>query len=366
MRAQRLATSSLLTPIHNQHKDPTYSSSSSAAAAPSSSFAPVAPFATSMAALPLASTRRAGHSLRTQATKGGDQLFDNIADFYDSLSGIWEREYGEHMHHGWYGEGEEKSKSQITVQQAQVALMEELAKLGGIKELAEQIMATEGRRIRILDVGCGIGGASRWLANTFDADVTGISLSPTQIARATELAKEKQLSERTDFQVQNALSSTLPDGGFDVVWSLEMAEHIPDRDTFLKEIHRMLNKKHGRLAMVTWCKRDGMLDFDEEIALNYISEWYNLPRWISMERWASLAPGAGFESPTPLDWSQGVRPMQFWGDILVTSLQPKNIVGLLQIGDKGVKAGAAAALMAYGFYKDFIKFGAMRMDVKQA
>lgn len=35
--------------------------------------------------------------------------------------------------------------------------MEETAKLGGIAELAKKIHDEEGRRLRILDVGCGIG-----------------------------------------------------------------------------------------------------------------------------------------------------------------------------------------------------------------
>jgi len=299
---------------------------------------------------------------RTRAQEDS-ALFGNIANFYDSLSGIWEREYGEHMHHGWYGlDGSQNS--QMSVQEAQIALMEETAKLGGIEELARKIESEEGRKIRILDVGCGIGGASRWLAQRFNAQVTGITLSPQQARRATAIAGEKGLSDQTNFKVANALDSGLPDGEFDVVWSLEMAEHIPQRERFLGEINRMLNKNHGRLAMVTWCKKDGVLDFDEEIALYYISEWYNLPRWVSMERWASLGPQCGFEPTTPQDWSKGIRPLQFWGDILKTSLEPKNIIGLVQIGDSGVKAGAAAALMGYGFLKDFIKFGAMRMDVR--
>jgi len=185
----------------------------------------------------------------TVATKATENpLFNDIAGFYDSLSGIWEREYGEHMHHGWYGPGAANS---MTVQEAQIALMEETAKLGDIQALKEKIEKEEGRKIRILDVGCGIGGASRWLARTFDAEVTGITLSPKQVQRARELAKEANLSEQTTFEVRNALDSGLADGSFDVVWSLEMAEHIPDRPRFLSEINRMLNKKYGRLALVT-------------------------------------------------------------------------------------------------------------------
>ncbi|MFN6235151.1 MAG: SAM-dependent methyltransferase, partial [Microcystis sp.] len=33
------------------------------------------------------------------------ELYQRIADFYDSSSGLWERIWGEHMHHGYYGRG---------------------------------------------------------------------------------------------------------------------------------------------------------------------------------------------------------------------------------------------------------------------
>ncbi|MFY7886903.1 MAG: SAM-dependent methyltransferase, partial [Dolichospermum sp.] len=33
------------------------------------------------------------------------ELEQRIADFYDSSSGLWERIWGEHMHHGYYGRG---------------------------------------------------------------------------------------------------------------------------------------------------------------------------------------------------------------------------------------------------------------------
>jgi SAM-dependent methyltransferase len=48
----------------------------------------------------------------------------------------------------------------------------------------------------IVDVGCGIGGSSRYLSKKFGAKVTGITLSPVQAARAGALAAQQGLADK--------------------------------------------------------------------------------------------------------------------------------------------------------------------------
>jgi len=60
------------------------------------------------------------------------------------------------------------------------------------------------------------------------------------------------------------------DASFDLVWSLESGEHMPDKVKFLQECYRVL-KPGGTLIMVTWCHRpiDGLaggLTADEQRA----------------------------------------------------------------------------------------------------
>ena len=42
----------------------------------------------------------------------------------------------------------------------------------------------------MVDVGCGIGGSSRHIANALDCDAEGITLSPVQARRANELSRD--------------------------------------------------------------------------------------------------------------------------------------------------------------------------------
>eukprot|EP00956_Cyclotella_meneghiniana_P000914 scaffold1076_cov61-Cyclotella_meneghiniana.AAC.3 len=93
-----------------------------------------------------------------------------------------------------------------------------MMKFGGID-------VSEDRGAKVLDVGCGFGGTSRYLANKLGpkAEVTGITLSPNQVKRGAELAKEQGLSN-TNFMVMNALEMEFPDNSFDIVWACESGE----------------------------------------------------------------------------------------------------------------------------------------------
>ena len=47
----------------------------------------------------------------------------------------------------------------------------------------------------------------------------------------------------------------LPQNKFDLVWSMESGEHMPDKPTFVNELIRVA-APGGRIIIVTWCHRD--------------------------------------------------------------------------------------------------------------
>lgn len=50
-----------------------------------------------------------------------------------------------------------------------------------------------------------------------------------KVDRAAALTKEEELSDRAGFLVADALAQPFKDGEFDLVWSLESGEHMPDK-----------------------------------------------------------------------------------------------------------------------------------------
>ncbi|KAF4682625.1 hypothetical protein FOZ62_013191 [Perkinsus olseni] len=92
--------------------------------------------------------------------------------------------------------------------------------------------------LRILDVGCGIGGSSRIMAKRYGkaVQVTGITLSDAQVERATQISKKAGLENVTFRQgspKMDALQMEFPEESFDLVWSCECGEHVPDKEKWL-------------------------------------------------------------------------------------------------------------------------------------
>ncbi len=272
-------------------------------------------------------------------------LYQQIEQFYDASSGLWEQIWGEHMHHGYYGRD---GKYKINRRQAQIDLIEELLSWGKIDK-AE----------KIVDVGCGIGGSTLYLAQKYQAKAQGITLSLQQAKRATERAKEAGLAERVSFQVANALEMPFADNSFDLVWSLESGEHMPDKTKFLQECYRVL-QPGGKLVMATWCHRPtnslaGELTADEQKHLKEIYRVYCLPYVISLLEYEAIALNCGFQNIRTDDWSMAVAP--FWHVVIDSAFTPQAIVGLLSSGWQTIEAALSLSLMSRGYERGLIRFG---------
>ncbi len=107
------------------------------------------------------------------------------------------------------------------------------------KELAQKIGVDQGK---VLDVGCGIGGPCRMLAEAFDFQVTGIDLNEEYIRTAKLLSELVGIKDGLDFIQANALDLPFPAKTFDLVWTQHVQMNISDKRAFYSEIQRVLKE----------------------------------------------------------------------------------------------------------------------------
>ena len=135
------------------------------------------------------------------------------------------------------------------------------SKLNLSEALANRTMA----HVKVLDVGCGIGGPMRNICKFTGADVTGLTLNQYQVDRGNELCradphfrnfKDDGLPEircrsvRGDFMDQPFEAST-----FDAAYAIEATCHAPDRVKCYSEVYRVL-KPGAVFACYEWCLTD--------------------------------------------------------------------------------------------------------------
>lgn len=144
---------------------------------------------------------------------------------------------------------------------------------------------------KVLDVGCGIGGTSRYLASQLGCTVTGITISTKQVEIAQRLTKAEASKEASGTETAATEDAdgflklgkgkirfieldaekmgdvfASDSGTFDVVWISEALSHFPDKALFFRNAHKVL-KSGGKLALADWFKADGLgeKEFNDDI-----------------------------------------------------------------------------------------------------
>ncbi len=105
-----------------------------------------------------------------------------------------------------------------------------------------------GSNDALLDIGCGIGGPGRFLADRFDCSVVGIDLVPRRIEVAEHLTALTGMEARISYRAADATDLPFADGAFAHAWMLDVGIHIRDKRALFGEIARVL-QPGGLLVM---------------------------------------------------------------------------------------------------------------------
>ena len=121
-------------------------------------------------------------------------------------------------------------------------------------ELAQQLDLNASKHI--LDVGSGVGGASRYLASAYGCRVTGLDLTEAYCQVAQLLADRIGLGQLIAYRQGSALDMPFENASFDIVWTQHTAMNIADKARLYAESWRVL-KPGGLLAIYDIVEGEG-------------------------------------------------------------------------------------------------------------
>ncbi|OAA74327.1 Sterol methyltransferase [Akanthomyces lecanii RCEF 1005] len=174
---------------------------------------------------------------KAAANETDEQRAERTADYYNLVTDIYEYAWGQSFHFCRFAYGE-------TFRQA-IARHEHY--------LAHSINIQKG--MRVLDVGCGVGGPALEIAKFTGANVTGLNNNDYQIARGTRYAAKQGLAKQVDFVKGDFMQMSFPDNAFDAVYAIEATVHAPSLEGIYSEIFRVL-KPGGTFGVYEWLMTD--------------------------------------------------------------------------------------------------------------
>jgi cyclopropane-fatty-acyl-phospholipid synthase len=131
--------------------------------------------------------------------------------------------------------------NELSLEQAQIAKFARAAKLLRI-----------GKGDKVLDIGCGWGGLSLYLAKTFSCQVTSVTISQQQYDYFSALIKRENMQDRIELKL---VDYRLLEGKFDKIVSIEMIEAVGEEyiDTFIEKLDSLLGRDGILLMQMITC-----------------------------------------------------------------------------------------------------------------
>lgn len=109
--------------------------------------------------------------------------------------------------------------------------------------------------MKVLDLGCGVGGPARNIARFSGCSVLGINNNQYQVDRATAKAVRDNLSDRVTFKKADFMNLPVPDNSYDAAYAIEATCHAPDRTACFTQIFKAL-KPGAVFAGYEWVMTD--------------------------------------------------------------------------------------------------------------
>ncbi len=167
--------------------------------------------------------------------------------------------------------------------------------------------------MRVLDMGCGVGGPMRNIARLSGAHVTGVNNNAYQIQHGHAHCRKARLESVCDFIKADFMQIPVDDSSFDAAYTIEASCHAPDRVAAYAEMRRCL-KPGSLFAGYEWCLTDryDQADPHHRAIKNGIEEGNALPDILHTHSVDQALVAAGFELIEARDLAPESHPDTPW------------------------------------------------------
>ena len=142
----------------------------------------------------------------------------------------------------------------------------------------------------VLDVCCGWGVPTRYVADRLGCRITGVDITQRSIDFAKKITEGTDVEPLIAYKQGSALDIPIEDGAVDLVWSQDGFCHIPNRPRVLAECFRVL-RPGGYLVFTDWMRGDFITP--EEYSA-FCKAW-SFPGVETSESYPKLLTAAAFE-----------------------------------------------------------------------
>ncbi|PWN54210.1 putative delta(24)-sterol c-methyltransferase [Violaceomyces palustris] len=162
-----------------------------------------------------------------------------VNGYYDGATDLYEYGWGQNFHFARYYPGE--------------AFYQAIARH---EHYLAHSMALKPK-MRVLDVGCGVGGPAREIARFADVNIVGLNNNDYQIGRARKYTAKAGLENQIEFVKGDfmKLDEQFGENTFDAVYAIEATCHAPDWEGIYGQIKKVL-KPGGIFGVYEWCMTD--------------------------------------------------------------------------------------------------------------
>jgi SAM-dependent methyltransferase len=216
----------------------------------------------------------------------------NIQDGFDALSDLYYEYWGEFFHFALFEPGDRDTDFEAAWDRTHERYF---AALGG------------PARRQILEIACGGGAFSRWMADHTTGQVFGVDLSERQIARARSRTPGRA-GQNLRFAVHDVMRlGTLGGQPYDAAICLDAACYFPDRARAFGEVAKVLGER-APLLLVDWCRAEKVTRLQQELILEPFCRYWAIPALETVSGYRRAFAGAGFRLLEVDDLSDRIGP----------------------------------------------------------